>query len=60
VGRLEITGMTADQGGGCEHRVFDPTRVVDGIDLSDDAVLAARRDAYSVSIERRFAERERR
>ncbi len=60
VGRLEITGMTADQDSGCEHRVFDPTRVVDGIDLSDDPVLSARRDAYSVSIERRFAERERR
>jgi catalase len=60
VGRLQITGLTADQDGGCERRAFDPTRVVEGIDLSGDPVLAARRDAYSVSIERRLAEREQR
>ncbi|MEP7104471.1 MAG: catalase family peroxidase [Chloroflexota bacterium] len=56
-GRLEITGVAADQDAGCEQRAFDPTRVVAGIDLSDDRVLAARRAAYSVSIERRLAQR---
>ena len=33
--------------------VFDPTRVVDGIELSDDAILRFRGPAYSVSVERR-------
>ena len=33
--------------------VFDPTRVVDGIELSDDPILRYRPSAYSVSIERR-------
>jgi catalase len=37
--------------------VFDPTHLVEGVELSDDRILAARREAYSVSIERRFAER---
>ncbi|HEX6350058.1 MAG TPA: catalase family peroxidase [Candidatus Dormibacteraeota bacterium] len=53
-GRLEITGVSSDQQDGCERRVFDPTRVIDGIECSDDRVLAARREAYSVSIERRL------
>ncbi len=33
--------------------VFDPTRVVDGIELSDDPILRYRPSAYSVSIKRR-------
>ena len=56
-GRLEIRTLAADQDAGCERRVFDPTHVIDGIECSDDRVLAARRDAYSVSIERRLAAR---
>jgi catalase len=57
-GRLEIRGRAADQDAGCERRVFDPTHVIEGIECSDDRVLAARRDAYSVSIERRLAARQ--
>jgi catalase len=49
VGTLEITGPSE---GGDEH-VFDPTRVTDGIELSDDPVLSFRARAYSVSYERR-------
>jgi len=56
-GRIQIHGIVADQGADCERRVFDPTRVIDGIECSDDKVLAARRAAYSVSIERRLAAR---
>jgi len=56
-GRLEIRALAADQDAGCERRVFDPTHVIEGIECSDDRVLAARRDAYSVSIERRLAAR---
>ena len=33
--------------------VFDPTRVIDGVELSDDPVLHERPRAYSVSIDRR-------
>ena len=33
--------------------VFDPTRVVDGIELSEDPILRFRRHAYAVSVERR-------
>jgi catalase len=53
-GRLELRSLSADQDAGCERRVFDPTRVVEGIELSDDPLLEARRAAYSVSIERRL------
>jgi catalase len=35
--------------------VFDPMRLTDGIEPSDDKILAARPKAYSVSIERRTA-----
>jgi catalase len=51
VGTLEITAPSAE---GDEH-VFDPTRVTDGIELSDDPVLRFRARAYSVSYEARTA-----
>ena len=35
--------------------VFDPMRLTDGIEPSDDKILAARPKAYNVSIERRCA-----
>jgi catalase len=49
VGTLEVTAPSEE---GDEH-VFDPTRVTDGIELSDDPVLRFRAQAYSVSYERR-------
>ncbi|HEV3473650.1 MAG TPA: catalase family peroxidase [Actinomycetota bacterium] len=52
-GRLEITGLVEDQERDCEALVFDPTRVTDGIECSDDKILHARPLAYSVSHERR-------
>ena len=33
--------------------VFDPTRVVDGIELSDDPILRYRPSAYAESVKRR-------
>jgi catalase len=54
-GRLEITGFVSDQDAGCEALIFDPTRVIDGIECSDDRILHARPKAYSVSYERRTA-----
>jgi catalase len=53
-GRLEITEMIDDPESGEHIDVFDPTRVVDGIELSDDPVLYARARAYSVSAYRRL------
>ena len=53
VGRLEITGLAFDREQGDDILVFDPTRVIDGIVLSDDPVLLARRNIYGVSVARR-------
>jgi catalase len=52
-GRLEVTAPVDDpeQSGG--PVVFDPTRVVDGIELSDDPILRYRPAAYSESVARR-------
>jgi catalase len=57
LGRLEITGLTADRDTGDDVLVFDPTRLADGLELTDDPILLARPGAYSVSVARRVAER---
>jgi catalase len=53
VGRLEVTGPETERERGDDVLVFDPTRVTDGIELSDDPILRFRPRAYSVSVERR-------
>ena len=53
VGRLELTGPEEERERDGDVLVFDPTRVVDGIELSADPILGFRRDAYAVSVERR-------
>jgi catalase len=55
LGRLEITGLTDDRERDGDVLVFDPTRVVDGITLTDDPILHARSAAYRVSVARRTA-----
>jgi catalase len=55
-GRLEVTGIVEDPEKGGDVVVFDPTRVIDGVELSDDVILHARPRAYSVSIERRASD----
>jgi catalase len=52
-GTLEITGAETERETGGDVLVFDPTRVVDGIELSDDPVLLFRARAYSDSVARR-------
>ncbi|MET0910417.1 MAG: hypothetical protein ABWZ99_13200, partial [Ilumatobacteraceae bacterium] len=47
-GRLVVTGLDAD-GTGAEDLSFNPTRVLDGFELSGDRILAARGHAYRVS-----------
>jgi catalase len=49
-GTLEITGL--DESG--SNHVYDPMRLTDGIEPSDDPILQFRPRAYSVSAERRF------
>jgi catalase len=48
-GRLELTEALESPERDGHIDVFDPTRVVDGIELSDDPILHARPKAYSVS-----------
>jgi catalase len=52
-GTIEFTGPDPDREQGGEVVVFDPTRVVDGIGLSDDPILLYRAGAYSASVARR-------
>jgi len=53
-GRLEIIERVDDPESQEHIDVFDPARVVDGIELSDDPILHARPRAYSVSAYRRL------
>jgi catalase len=53
LGRIELTGLDATREAGDDVLVFDPTRVTDGIECSDDPILHIRSHAYSVSVERR-------
>ena len=55
VGRLVLDGPETERERDRDVLVFDPTRVTDGIDLSDDPILRFRPRAYSVSVARRQA-----
>lgn len=54
-GVIEVTGTAADPENDGSVVVFDPTRVVEGIGLSDDPILRYRPRAYSESVSRRLA-----
>jgi catalase len=53
VGTLEITGPETERETGGDILVFDPTRVIDGIELSNDPILRVRSRVYSESVRRR-------
>ncbi len=53
VGTLEITGLETEREHGGDIVVFDPMRVTDGIEPSDDPVLRFRTLAYSASVKLR-------
>lgn len=53
-GRLEITAMVDDPEHDGHIDVFDPLRLPAGVEPSDDPILHARREAYSVSAYRRW------
>ena len=55
LGELEVISVVDDPETPEEPLVFDPMRLTDGIEPSDDKILAARPKAYAVSIERRTA-----
>jgi catalase len=53
VGALEITGLETERQHGGDIVVFDPLRVTDGIEPSDDPVLHFRTRVYSASVKLR-------
>jgi catalase len=53
IGRLSIRRPTTLEEIGDPVMMHDPTRVTDGIELSDDPILAARRGIYEVSVAHR-------
>lgn len=53
MGQLTLTDIAEDQDADCEKISFNPCRLVPGIELSNDPILAARKDAYEVSRELR-------
>jgi catalase len=53
IGRLEIIRTTTVEEIGDAVMLHDPTRLTDGIEPSDDAVLAVRRGVYEVSVAHR-------
>ena len=55
VGALLITALAFDREQDGDVLVFDPTRVTDGIEMSDDKILHARSGAYNSSVKRRTA-----
>jgi catalase len=54
LGRLELTGLAFDRENDGDVLVFDPTRVIDGIELTDDPILRFRAAAYAESVRRRM------
>jgi catalase len=53
-GRLVVTELAGD-GSACEELRFEPTRLIDDFERSDDPILAARGLAYRVSADDRHA-----
>jgi catalase len=53
IGRLTVTRPTTVEEIGDPIMLHDPTRLTDGIEASDDPILAARRGIYEVSVANR-------
>jgi catalase len=53
-GTIQVTGLDPARETNGEIVVFDPTRIVDGIELSQDPILLYRPGAYSASVSRRI------
>lgn len=57
VGTLRVERLDDERERDGDVLVFDPTRIPDGIELSDDRILRVRPYAYAVSVERRSGAR---
>jgi catalase len=57
-GRITVTETVSDPETEGAVVVFDPTRVVDGLELSDDPILRYRPAAYAESVSRRMQPRD--
>jgi catalase len=57
LGHVRITDLASDRERDGDVLVFDPTRVTDGIRLSNDPILRFRRAAYAASVWRRSGQR---
>lgn len=55
MGTLTLSEVAKDQVADCEKLGFNPCRLTPGIELSDDPILAARKDSYEVSQTQRGA-----
>ena len=55
LGRLSVQRLTSLDEIGDPIMIHDPTRTADGIDTSDDPILAARRGIYEASAVNRGA-----
>lgn len=53
-GTLKLSGLDTEREQGDDVLVFDPTRVTDGIECSDDPVLLYRPKAYDASVKERM------
>lgn len=53
-GVVELTGLDTERETGGDVLVFDPVRITEGIELSDDPVLRFREHAYAASVARRM------
>ena len=53
VGTIDMTGLDTERERGDDIVVFDPMRVTDGIEPSDDPILRFRTHAYSASVKLR-------
>ena len=57
VGRFRVGAVErAESKGPCDAEMFNPTALPDGIEPSDDPVLAVRAEAYAVSFSRRLSQ----
>jgi catalase len=52
-GRVTVTSPVEDPEQGDDVVVFDPTRIIEGLELSDDPILRYRPTAYAESVARR-------
>jgi catalase len=57
MGIISITSLVADSAAAERDLAFDPARIADGIELSDDPLPALRSMAYALAVARRRAQR---